>query len=69
MFVLKKQFSGPYISRTIRFNQDLYRELHLISERNHVSINIAVQCCCQFALESVEDSEHSGFQPVPKKKK
>jgi len=52
MFSVDKQFSNANISRTVRFNEQIFNELHEIAENNDISFNMLVLQCCRYALDN-----------------
>jgi len=52
MFVIKKRDSKANVSRTIRFNEELYNTLKIIAHEEEISFNSLVLQCCEFALQN-----------------
>lgn len=51
MFVVKKPHAKANISKTIRFTEELNRQLYALATETEVSFNELVIQCCQYALE------------------
>lgn len=50
MFTINKSLSRPNVPRTIRFTEDLFDELYIVSKKEEISFNALVLQCCQYAL-------------------
>lgn len=55
MFKVKSGFKGTNISRTIRFNEELYEQLSKIAEKNKVSFNLLILQCCKYAIDNISE--------------
>ena len=49
--VVRREFSGANLPRTIRFTDTLYEELKEVSAENGISFNLLVLQCCRYALD------------------
>lgn len=54
MFIVKNDFKNANISRTIRFNNDIFEKLSEVANENDVSFNLLVLQCCKYALENMK---------------
>ena len=58
MFKVKpKEFRDANTSVTIRFTEDLHKELHEFAAKNDVSFNYLVLKCCRYALDNADKSD------------
>jgi len=52
MFIVNSALSKPNIPRTIRFTEEIYSTLQLLSEEENISFNALVLQCCKYAMDS-----------------
>ncbi len=59
MFKVNQPKSKSNISRTIRFNEDLFNTLNMIATKEGTSFNALVLQCCEYAIGDYEESDQS----------
>ena len=51
MFTIDKPFSKPNVSKTIRFTEQLDKQLSTVAKGEGISFNELVLRCCEYALK------------------
>lgn len=59
MFKVYKKLPKSNISRTIRFNEEIYNKLSEIANSEDISFNQLVLQCCKYAIDNYLDEEKS----------
>ena len=54
-----KEFKKVNLPVTVRFTEDLHKELHDYAAKYGVSFNYLVLKCCRYALDHAEDNKES----------
>ena len=54
MFEIEKGFKGANVSRTVRFTEKMFEELHGLAAKNDISFNLLVLQCCKYAIDNSE---------------
>lgn len=54
MFIVTPKEKIVYVSRTIRFPAEMFGQLQALAKEVGMSFNKLVICCCEFALENLE---------------
>ena len=57
MFKVSHPKPKSYVSRTIKFPEELSATLKAIADREKVSFNELVRQCCQYAIEKYNNSD------------
>ena len=57
MFKIDNEFQNANISRSIRFTEKLFEELHTYAAKNNISFNYLVLQCCRYALDHLDESQ------------
>jgi len=59
MFEIENKFKFANVPRTIRFTEELFEELHELSDKNDISFNLLVLKCCRYAIDNLTDEENN----------
>ena len=51
MFEIQNEFKNPHVARSIRFTEELFRDLCKLAKENDISFNLVVLQCCAYALK------------------
>lgn len=54
MFKVDKRYAKANIQKTIRFTEDIYKELDDLAKQEKIAFNTLVLQCCQYALDNSE---------------
>lgn len=57
MFRVENSSKRTNISRTIRFNEELFEQLSKIAKENKVSFNLLVLQCCRYAIDNISEKD------------
>jgi hypothetical protein len=57
VFEVEKKLKKANVPSTIRFTEELYKDLHKVANRYGVSFNLLVLQCCKYALENMKEKE------------
>jgi len=58
MFKVDKRYSNATVQKTIRFTDEIYKELEKISQKENISFNALVLQCCNYAINSMEKDKN-----------
>jgi len=57
MFKVDTSLKNANLQRSIRFTEELWNELNMVSGKHNISFNNLVLQCCKYALENMVEKD------------
>jgi hypothetical protein len=62
MFTVKKPTSEANVSRTIRFDEEIFNDLKNVANEEGISFNSLVLQCCRYSIDCIEKGTNKNIE-------